>query len=705
MKARTLIGLALVCMLGFAGLQTGQEYFQKALSKERAEGNLREAIVLYQKAIEASKDEALSAKAQLRIGLCYEKLGLQEAEKAFRLVVEKYPSQSETVKLAKERLDRLSAAATIPAEAMGGLGLRKLDIPAGVPSPDGKYIAAGRTYGDLFIYEIDSKRKTILKSASPEYGNLFYATSSPENGNLAYGASWSPDSSQFACVWRTPKGRNELQIWKLGESEPQLIRLDESVEPGNIAGWALDKNSIYLQYRLHVSAEKVVKKMLARVGIPSGTLENICPLDFSQYNMKLSPDGKYLAFNMDSSPQDHDIRLISTEGREQTVLWKHTGTDYFLSWTPDGGGIIYSGTNFSEYNLCLMGIKNGRPSGSAISVYMFGTRIESADMTKSGSLYIRSSSQGKVVCTAQIDLNNGTVFGPVQAVEPGAMGWVSKPIWSPEGSLLAYFIQKNSTLTTRFHFDAIRIKSITTGKIWEVPLDFEADPDFNAYLQWSADGKAIFVSGNKNHQIGIYRFDLNSRTSEIMPNYENGFIGFGNELSIFYFDRLTPGKKPTEKRHTIVRKNSLTGEEKAIYAGQPAEGLGRIRISPDGSKIGMLSSDFMDLESAGILIIPTNPDGLLTRKEAAFFRGTVIFDWGPEGKGIFTRTVEYVENARKVKTLYYPKIDPSLAPILIELTEDIRPELTFNIDGTTVAFIQSSNKMEFWRLENVWPRK
>ena len=689
MKARTLIGLALVCMFGFAGLQTGQEYFQKALSKERAEGNLREAIVLYQKAIETSKDETLAAKAQLQIGLCYEKLGLQEAEKAFLLVVEKYPSQSETVKLAKERLERLSAAASVSATIPGGLMLRKLDIPAGVPSPDGKYIASGQNYGDLFLYEMETKKKTILKS------------SSPENGSLAYGSSWSTDSRILAYVWRSAKGRNELHIWELGADEPLAVRLDESVEPGNIAGWTPDNKWIYFQYRMRTN----ISRLLGRISVQSREFVPICATAGSHGNMRLSPDGKYLAFNTTTTPQDNDIRLMTADGLEQTIFWKHTGTDYFLSWTPDGGGIIYSGTNFSEYNLCLMGIKNGRPSGSAISVHMFGTRIESADMTKSGSLYIKSSLQGKAVYTAQIDLNNGTVFGPVQAVEPGAMGGVSKPIWSPEGSSLAYFVQKNPTLTTRYHFDALRIKSNTTGKIWEVPLDFEADPDFNAYLHWSSDGKAIFVSGSKNHQIGIYRFDLNSRTSEIMPNYENGFIGLGNEPSVLYFDRLTPGKKPTEKRHTIVRKNTITGEEKAIYAGQPGEGLGRIQISPDGSKIGMFSSLFMDLESSGILIIPSNPGGPLIRKDAAFFRGTMLFDWGPGGKGLFIRTGGYVDNIWKVKTFYYPKIDPSIDPIPIELTDEIRPELAFNIDGTTVAFIQSSNKMEFWRLENVLPNK
>ena len=113
----------------------------------------------------------------------------------------------------------------------------------------------------------------------------------------------------------------------------------------------------------------------------------------------------------------------------------------------------------------------------------------------------------------------------------------------------------------------------------------------------------------------------------------------------------------------------------------------------------------MDRESAGIIIIPTNSDQPLTRNEAPFFRGTMLFDWGPESKGLFARTGEYVDNVWKVKTFYYPSIDPSLNPILIELTDNIRPEFNFNRDGKTVAFTQTSDKMEFWKLENVLPRK
>jgi len=88
-------------------LQNGHDLFQKALAKERAEGNLEEAIALYQKVIEQSKDKALSAKAQLRIGICYEILGKQEAKKAYQKVIDNYPNQLETVKAAREKLSIL----------------------------------------------------------------------------------------------------------------------------------------------------------------------------------------------------------------------------------------------------------------------------------------------------------------------------------------------------------------------------------------------------------------------------------------------------------------------------------------------------------------------------------------------------------------------------------------------------------------------
>jgi len=96
-----LISLLITFSLISNALQNGYDLFQKALAKERGEGNLEEAIVLYKKVVEEAKDESLAAKAQLRIGICYEKLGKQEAQKAYQMVIDNYPQQTDTVKAAK----------------------------------------------------------------------------------------------------------------------------------------------------------------------------------------------------------------------------------------------------------------------------------------------------------------------------------------------------------------------------------------------------------------------------------------------------------------------------------------------------------------------------------------------------------------------------------------------------------------------------
>jgi len=91
---------AVVILVAFSlttlALQNGYDLFQKALAKERAEGNLEEAISLYQQVIKEAKDESLSAKAQFRIGICYEKLGQKKAklaQEAFQKVINEYPGR------------------------------------------------------------------------------------------------------------------------------------------------------------------------------------------------------------------------------------------------------------------------------------------------------------------------------------------------------------------------------------------------------------------------------------------------------------------------------------------------------------------------------------------------------------------------------------------------------------------------------------
>ena len=112
-----------------------------AIEKEEVDGDLQSAVVLYERIVaKFSDNRPIAAKALLRLGGCYEKLGQSQAElaqKAFQRVVDSYPDQTEAVKAAKEKLaaflkSRASAEKggkdyVSPADGGGTVGADKLD--------------------------------------------------------------------------------------------------------------------------------------------------------------------------------------------------------------------------------------------------------------------------------------------------------------------------------------------------------------------------------------------------------------------------------------------------------------------------------------------------------------------------------------------------------------------------------------------------
>ena len=105
------IAIFLSCVLLSAGsLQASsvEETYQAALMQEKGEGNLEEALRLYQQVVEAHEkgegDEKMAAQAHLRIGVCQEKLGLAQARQTYEAVRDKYPNQPQVRAEATRRL-------------------------------------------------------------------------------------------------------------------------------------------------------------------------------------------------------------------------------------------------------------------------------------------------------------------------------------------------------------------------------------------------------------------------------------------------------------------------------------------------------------------------------------------------------------------------------------------------------------------------
>jgi tetratricopeptide (TPR) repeat protein len=122
--------------------QSADQLYQSAIYKEDVEGQLEEAIAVYQQIIEKfPNDGPIAAKAWFHVGLCYEKLGNREAQKAYQQVLSNYAEQKEIASQARARLAALATKATEPR-------FTNIRVPTGLPfdncyalSPDGRQLA------------------------------------------------------------------------------------------------------------------------------------------------------------------------------------------------------------------------------------------------------------------------------------------------------------------------------------------------------------------------------------------------------------------------------------------------------------------------------------------------------------------------------------------------------------------------------------
>ena len=89
---------AAVLLCGAAQQESAKQLFEKALHLEETKGDLEKAVEVYKRIVaEFPGERVLAAQSFYHLGLCYEKLGLRDAQKAFQNVIEAYPDQTATV--------------------------------------------------------------------------------------------------------------------------------------------------------------------------------------------------------------------------------------------------------------------------------------------------------------------------------------------------------------------------------------------------------------------------------------------------------------------------------------------------------------------------------------------------------------------------------------------------------------------------------
>jgi len=669
--------------------QTAGELFQEALYMEEAEGDLEKAIEIYKKILKQFPDvRKIAAKAQLHIGLCYEKLGAKEAQQAYEKVIAEYPDQEEETRLAREKLNRLLRAKMILEKGDAELRMHRIftglprDFIGGAPSPDGRYVSTTDwDTGNLAIKEIPSGKIHLITHKNDEEDSWKYALSSV----------WSPDGKRLAYSWCNEEGFFELRTIGMDGSAPRKIYRNRDMFYVQPFDWSADGKHI-----LTGLGQQPVASQIAAISVPDGSVqvlkEGLIPSCF------YSPDGRFIIYDFMNRAQEEsrgrDIMLLPVHGGEEVSLVNHPAHDVSICWDAQGERLLFMSDRSGNMDVWAQEVKDGKLQGDPYLIKKNMGKVLPLGLTKDGALFYEVDTSVEDVYTATLDLEKDSLLAPPEKVERLFIGANHSPAYSPDGRYLAY-ISRRTYAPGRFEPLAICILSLETGK----KSEFFPDIEHIRFIRWSADGERFFSYGFNQRIEGIYSIafptgevDLvwKCTTEEFIPELE--VFPDGNRIVYKMFMKRKVGEGSVM---SIRIRDLQSGNDVEIYHKEDAWETHHVALSSDGKWVA-----FDDrLPQRIINVIPATggePKELCRIEHGAL----TSFSWRPDTQDIFF-TLIVRNNPGQVWRI--SREEGKQHPIELSM-RDLRA-LCFHPDGKRIALSAGYIEAELWVIENLLRQK
>jgi len=622
------VAVALAVALAGSGAtpaQSGNELFQKALVKERSEGDLAGAIKLYQTVLQKhGQDRKLAAKALLQLGRCHERLGQADARKAYERLLREYAEQTEQVEDARAGLAALARpagpAAVTLRQVWAGPGAADA---TGRISPDGRYLSfTDWETGDLAVRDLATGQNRRLTRKGTWKDSEEYA----ENSVV------SRDGKQVAYSWWNKDSYYDLRIVGLDGSEPRVLLADKQwtswLQPFD---WSPDGKEVLAL----ISRKGLVRIVL--VSVAQGSVRVLKEWPDSRWpdKMSFSLDGRYIVCDPSGGVNSsHDILLLSSAGGEETPLIQHPATDWSPVWTPDGKKVLFASDRTGTQGLWAIGVADGKPQGVPELVKPdIGRLARLMGFTRQGSLYYAIGSGMQDVYVAELDPVTGKVLAPPAPVANRFAGTNMGPSWSPDGQYLAYHSHRGPLGAGQPGALTIVIKSVKTGEERDLSVKLRQ----HGPVRWFPDGKSFLVGGTTEDQSGqppgFYRINAESGEVSLIKRAAGAVSRVGGELSpdgkaIYYVHR------ETGKDARLMVYQMETGEEKELFrsvSSQSIEWWWRLCPSPDGRQLAFVSRDSAT-GSTAVKVMPTGGGKLRELVGGPRYRGIELGGWSPDGR-------------------------------------------------------------------------
>ncbi len=676
--------------------ETAKEIFEKAVYLEETKGDLEKAIAAYDRIIKEFPDErAIAAKAQLHIGLCYEKLGLKEAQKAFQNVIDKYPEQSESVKTAREKLSLLLRAKDVVEKKSEEFLARQVWTgrevdTSGKISPDGRYLSyVDWNSGNLAIREIATGKKTLItKNASWKQDAIAFAMSSV----------WSPDGKQLAYLWENDgKKRVELHTVGINDQESRLLYQVEFknnwVQPMD---WSPDGKAV-----LAFFTEGRLGK-LGLISVMDGSiqiLKTFPTVDPYPMAARFSPDGRFIAYEFPQKEfeREKNIAIISADEKTETPLIVHPANDNLLGWSPDGHWILFKSDRTGAWDAWTIQIEEGKPQNNPQILRRGIGSIHSLGFSQEGSFYYGIAGGMYDVFTAKIDPETGIVDESPKKMPLPYEGYNIYPDWSPDGKDLLYISRRGP----RNRQSVLCIYSEESGRVRLFP--FKNEFVGFAYPHWCPDGRHVLLLGEHIESgKGLYKVDtqtgeitvlIQAKKNESSGVYWSPVVSLDGKMLFYDYENSE------SEYYRITARDLETGKETELLRHPPYDN-NQLSLSPDGKQLAIILHEEKNMRMLKVMPVEGGDPVELYRFELEG-REIVNLDWSPDGRYIYfdKRTPEGWELWR------VPSGGGEAQYLQLRMFRFLH--LNIHPDGKRIVFSSMVGDMmlpEIWVMENFLPQ-
>jgi hypothetical protein len=438
MKLRILIA-GLVFGIAALAAESGAELFQKAVTEERASGNLEEAIKLYQRvAKEFASDRPLAAKALVQAARCYEKLGQDKAVKIYEQVARDYGDQRELAATANTRLVALRQGERAAEPA--AMTLHKIEI-AGASGAfyDGqRALYRDAATGALLIGDLAGKNKRVVFRAMP--GDRLDFVPSRDASMTLMLLRRSQDTEYTVAVIKTDgTGYREIAAGGLVNVAPN---------------WSWDNRYVLVPAHFPDGTDR-----LLRITAADGQSMEVLRQNTGISGVSYSPDSRFIAYS-EGSPGASALAstfIVPSEGGAPQLV---SANARVLDWTRDGHYLAIASPRSGVMALQLLPVKDGRSDGEPVFL-RYGS-VMNGLTTSSGALFYISAAQGGFALAWIADLDTEGHPGDWKRLMLGSNnGLVPVPQWSSDSSQISWTSTNEDTGQTGY---VIRSRNLATGK-------------------------------------------------------------------------------------------------------------------------------------------------------------------------------------------------------------------------------------------------